>query len=109
MMSLVDETDQSMAEAPQSEGEKSLSQATVTQREGVKGEGEQGEEEGEGGGRDSEERGVASPQAEVDPKLLKALEKMRRLDRKLADLVKVYTHTYTVLDLTLSNAQSSLW
>ena len=91
MMSLVEETDQSMAEIPQSEGEKSLSRATVTQREGVKGEGEQGEEEGEGGGRDSEERGVASPQAEVDPKLLKALEKMRRLDRKLADLVKVYT------------------
>ena len=41
-----------------------------------------GEDEGE------EKRGVVSP--DVDPKLLRALEKMRRLDKKLADIVMVY-------------------
>lgn len=45
--------------------------------------------EGVGGVSTKEESGN-SPQTEVDPKLLKALEKMKRLDKKLAEAVKVH-------------------
>ena len=42
------------------------------------------------------ERGVDSPEAgEVDPKLAKALEKMKKLDKRLADLV-VVSHGFPV-------------
>ena len=58
--------------------------------------GEGGDNEGSGG------RGVVSPEGgEVNLKLVKALEKMRRLDKRLADIVAVsptqhYTH-YTYI------------
>lgn len=46
-------------------------------------------DEDDGGKDEGDERSVVSPQADGDPKLIKALEKMRRLDKKLADLVMV--------------------
>ena len=50
-----------------------------------------GSEKEEDGGMKGVQDGVDSPQVdEVDPKLVKALEKMKRLDKKLADLVMVY-------------------
>ena len=49
-----------------------------------------GSEKEEDGGMKGVQDGVDSPQVdEVDPKLVKALEKMKRLDKKLADLVMV--------------------
>ena len=52
--------------------------------------GEEMGEEKEGGEKEGGLGGVVSPQADdVDPKLAKALEKMRKLDKKLADIVMV--------------------
>ena len=80
----------SLEETHQEETEK---QKESSQRETCA--AEKGEEEGgekEGGEKEGGVGGVASPQVDDrDPKLVKALEKMRRLDKKLADIVMVRT------------------
>ena len=64
--------------------ESSQSQTCAAETGGVVG------EEKEGGEKEGGLGGVVSPQADdVDPKLVKALEKMRKLDKKLADIVMV--------------------
>ena len=79
MTSSPEETHQGVTGTPSRGEENSRSGTCITV-----GGGEEGGEGKEGG-----VRGVVSPQADGDPKLVKALEKMRRLDKKLADVVKV--------------------
>ena len=79
MMSSMDETHQDSASECRREKENCQSK-TMQGRE--RDEDDRGKDEGD-------ERSVASTQADGDPKLIKALEKMRRLDKKLADLVMV--------------------
>ena len=78
MMSSMDETHQDSAS--ECKREENCQSKTMQGRE--RDENDRGKDEGD-------ERSVASPQADGDPKLIKALEKMRRLDKKLADLVMV--------------------
>ena len=67
-----------------------------------------------GGGEDGERDGgeiegeESYPVPEVDPKLVKALEKMRRLDERLADIVKVSIYMCVYLQGSLVPRRSSL-
>lgn len=81
MMSSMDETHRDSAQGSSTcRIEENSQSKTIQGRE---------RDEDDGGKDEGDERSVVSPQGDGDPKLIKALEKMRRLDKKLADLVMV--------------------
>lgn len=79
MMSSTDETHRDSAQGS----------STCRREENCQSKIQEDRKEDERGKDEEDEKSTVSPQADGDPKLIKALEKMRRLDKKLADLVLV--------------------